>query len=191
MAREAGMRNRQQELDLAEKHYLAAIHSLTSPGSDNQGFHQRPDSAASTEGDDMLRRRPSDVQSIDSDHSASTSPMDSYHEDSERKNGFNTYFAPSSLPEHKLSTEVVTFLNMVRTHLAGVRQLQQSSTTQRFCFSPTRSTSPTASRPTSRASSHDGSSADQPRWRRGSLAVRPRFDPTSIRKLCDEALEEL
>ncbi|KAF2277423.1 uncharacterized protein EI97DRAFT_500385 [Westerdykella ornata] len=193
MAREAGMRNRQEQLALAEKHYLAAIHSLTSPEFGDGGSLQSGYSPTLERSNDLLHRRPSDVQSVDSDHSASTAATSTVDSDHEEPGRNSAYHKPLPFSEPKLSVEVTSFLNMVRTHLAGVRQLQQSSgnATQRSCLSRMRPASPAASRPGTRASHHDNDSIDQPRWERKNLVFRPRFDPTSIRKLCDEALQEL
>jgi hypothetical protein len=73
MAREAGMRNRIAELDLAEKYYLAAVAALTPSAPHN--IEDTPDDLSplsSDGGHGSFSRRASDAVSIASEHSIST-----------------------------------------------------------------------------------------------------------------------
>jgi hypothetical protein len=82
---------------------------------------------------------------------------------------------------------------MVKSHLASVRELKETTnatTTNRYSFSGPRYT-PSNNRPPSQTSLHAESEMEQIRRQRRSLSFRPRFDPTSVRKLCADALDEL
>lgn len=83
MAREASMKNRSSELDLAETYYIAALKNLTSPGSrkspeEVQEF-QSPTSSTSEDKPNSIGKRPSSA-SLKSQHSRASSET-SYAED--------------------------------------------------------------------------------------------------------------
>jgi hypothetical protein len=81
---------------------------------------------------------------------------------------------------------------MFKSHLAGVHALKETPTAIGHRYSSSRfRQSVNYSRPLSRESNHEGNEMEQIRWQRKSLRFRPRFDPTSVQKLCAEALDEL
>jgi hypothetical protein len=100
--------------------------------------------------------------------------------------------SPASFQCQRLSTDPSAFVNMVKSHLAGVRELKDSPTptTNRYSFTRPRYSTINI-RPGSQASLHDEPIKEQVRWQRRSLSFRPRFDPTSVQKLCADALDEL
>jgi hypothetical protein len=88
--------------------------------------------------------------------------------------------------EEKLSADISGFVDMVKSHLAGVHSLKESHS------SPSQSrNSPANSRPASRNSMHNDIGMDSIRARRRTMTFRPRFNPSSVQKLCSEALAEL
>lgn len=89
-------------------------------------------------------------------------------------------------------SSISSFIDMVKSHLAGVRELKENGgvTNYRYSFSRSRGSS-TNSRPASRDYAYDDFEMDRIRWNRKSMSFRPRFDPTSVRRLCNEALAEL
>jgi hypothetical protein len=98
-----------------------------------------------------------------------------------------------SYQEEQFSSNLSAFTSIIKTHLANVLVLKEtvsapSATTQ---FSYARSRSSTASsRPMSRSSTGDREEEGS-KWARRTLSLRPRFDPESVRTLCNEALAEL
>lgn len=232
MAREAGKRNRYVELDLAEKHYLAAITALTAPEPQKLDDIQETHSLTSSEGDTGPgRRRSSDTASLDSTNSISTAATSVGGEETEvstRKpvvkrsvsfearralyeNGISSKTTisnagkrrPSSMKtaplelrsshvEENHSLEVSSFISMVKVHLASIRELKNRPVGPMRRFSVSRSRSSTMSSASEgRDSTHDDVELERTRWDRKSVSFRPRFDPTSVRKLCSDALNEL
>ncbi|KAF2682546.1 hypothetical protein K458DRAFT_60428 [Lentithecium fluviatile CBS 122367] len=95
--------------------------------------------------------------------------------------------------EGRFSAELISFIAMIKTHLDNVRQLKETPVAFNVRFSVTRSRSSTASpRPISRdsSSSHE-SEVEGARWARRAVNFRQRFNPESVRQLCNEALAEL
>lgn len=233
MAREATIKHRSSELDLAEQHYLAAIAALTPP--EPQKLDDIPECSptSTTSEDEHSRvRRVSDAASLNSEQSvasSATSFADEEHDasDCEPTPKRSNYFKASPPSRHilddfsmspkvtkrrpppiitsaprsahaqpkqqQLSADLSAFVSMVQMHLASVRELKETSTlpSTRFSFSRSRS-STMSSRPASRNSSNlDESEMSRLRWTRKSINFRPRFDPASVRQLCNEALSEL
>lgn len=232
LAREAGMRNREEELDMAEKHYVAAIADLdptaqTSPATE-------PHSPLSSDADDSmdLSRRPSNASSVDSCSfvsSAATSISEGQDDEEEKLpilprlrsksvsfaapsdetkqavvreckparpclSPINTRRTTSASVKHqvRLSAHVVSFTEMLKGHLAGVRALKGTTPTYYRSASYTR-TSPFGSRRASRdfSVSQLDTEMERIRLQRKNMSFRPRFDPTSVRKLCADALDGL
>lgn len=225
------MRNRNIELELAEKHYLAAIAVLT-PHVNQEPEHAQESlspTSSESESEGGFHRRPSDAGSLHSNHSISTTATSVHEEDTDscdqgrpRKKSVTFADAQDSLTSNddanrspnttkrrprpintsitkaesshnqKLSAELSSFANMIKTHLEGVRNLKDSSTVfgHRYSLSHARS-STSNSRPVSRSSGHEDAEKDHVRWQRKSMSFRPRFDPTTVRKLCAEAINEL
>ena len=100
---------------------------------------------------------------------------------------------PKSVAEVQLPPGTSSFVEMLQNHLASVSALKESTSVHgvKFSFS-TPSGSPTKSQfRSARAGDLSYEQREDLRQRRKRLAWRPRFDPASIRKLCDEALAEL
>ncbi|KAF2874962.1 hypothetical protein BDV95DRAFT_603740 [Massariosphaeria phaeospora] len=239
LARETSMRNRSSELDLAEKHYLAAIAVLTPPDSqllEDSNDSQSPTSINSRDEFGLDGRRASNAASIHSEQSTTSSTTSfadqgddesdceptpkrsNYFKRSPPSRGILDDFtispqqcrkrpspiatsvpgsSESMVPEDKLSTGVSSMLRMVQMHLTNVRELKETPPAPIFRFSYSRSRSSTlsstlSSRPVSRDSTNSSDAeVDQLRWSRRTVNFRPRFDPTSVRDLCSQALSEL
>lgn len=227
MAREAKIRNRHAELELAEKHYLAAISVLTP--SEAHITKTDDESASPTSSDstcDLMHRRPSDAASLRSNHSTSTSAtsVNSSFSGTPEKSATRVTFATSQLgtPQvresmtsnplsrtltpidthldspapfqgYRISTDLSAFVSMVKSHLASVRELKETPApaSNRYSFTRPRYATTTNGRPASQNSLHEEPRMDQTRGQRRSLSFRPRFDPTSVQKLCADALYEL
>lgn len=230
LAREAGMRNREEELEVAEKHYMAAIADL-----DPEAQSNPPTETYSTMSDSddsmILSRRPSYASSVESCRSASsaaTSVNEEQEEDEQKRlNGMpsrkksvsftvpsheseqvdalgrehtgtnvNPVTQRSSLvsPKHqdRLSAPTVSFTQMMQSHLAGVRALKGTTPTYYRSASYSR-TSPFGSRRASRdfSISQLDTEMDRIRLQRKNMSFRPRFDPTGVRNLCADALDDL
>ncbi|KAF2118396.1 hypothetical protein BDV96DRAFT_597226 [Lophiotrema nucula] len=226
LAREAGMRNRHKELDLAEKHYLEAIAAL-SPPKQLGDIEEYPSPTSSHSDEDFQQRHSSDTASIHSQHSTTTNATSVGDENQDEASDCeptpkrSSYFVrsppsrnfvddvtmtpklskrrPSPIKTSRSTTTPVqdhfysglsSFAEMIQSHLAGVRELKEAST-YRYSFSRSRGSS-LNSRPASREYTHDtDDDMNKVRWSRQSLSFRPRFDPRSIRQLCNEALAEL
>lgn len=212
------MKHRSSELDLAEQHYLAAIAALASPHPRKlDDIPEQSPNSISSEDEHVKARRISDA-SQQSVASSATSFADEEIE-SKPKEPIHQPF-PSTVPagrfgaqiptkrrpapiiapnaaqayhEEQFSADLSSFLSMVRMHLDSVQELKEAAVapSSRFSFSRSRS-STLSSRPGSRASSNqDEPEMDRLRWARRSVNFRPRFDPSSVRQLCSEALAEL
>ncbi|CAO2657049.1 Nn.00g058520.m01.CDS01 [Neocucurbitaria sp. VM-36] len=98
---------------------------------------------------------------------------------------------PQTPQEYQFAADTSAFVRMLEAHLASVKLLKEKTGVPavRFTF-PSPPTSPTLSKP---RNSHlfDEESAEIVRQRRRTVRFRPRFDPTSVRLLCSEALAEL
>ena len=96
----------------------------------------------------------------------------------------------------RLPTGTSSFIGMLQGHLASVRTLKESTGVRgvRFAF-PTPSPSPTKSwfrqSQTSQQYVSEEREKELLRQKRRGMIWRPRFDPQSVRQLCDEALAEL
>lgn len=221
MAREASLKHRSSELDLAEQHYLAAIAALTPAGPERLDDipERSPTSPASEDENAVKARRVSDASQQSIASSATSCSEHEYDANPKSVNSVKTsvlardtkteatatkrlvkrpapIFTPNasrSYHEENFSSDLSSFLGMVRMHLTRVQELKADSVvpTVRFSFSRSRS-STSSSRPVSRDSSnYDASERNSLRWARKSVNFRPRFDPTSVQKLCTEALSEL
>lgn len=105
----------------------------------------------------------------------------------------NTAQPNPAASEVQLPPGTSTFVGMLRSHLASVQTLKESTGINSVKFAcSTPSASPTKSQfKSARTSYLSYEQRDDLQERRKHLACRPRFDPASIRKLCDEALAEL
>ncbi|USP77013.1 uncharacterized protein yc1106_04287 [Curvularia clavata] len=100
---------------------------------------------------------------------------------------------PKPVAEVQLPPGTSSFVEMLQNHLASVHTLKGSTGIHgvRSSFS-TPSASPTKSQfRSTRTGNLSYEQRDDLQQRRRHLTLRPRFDPASIRKLCDEALAEL
>jgi hypothetical protein len=235
MAREASLRNRHQELNLSEKHYLAAIAALSPSKCHQLGDTQEypsPVSSTSEENGAHHVRRGSDATSIQSQASLSTSAT-SVADDGQdispeefvatelsppnlsqatslesllplsRKpykrrptplslSSSGKPVAASSAIESQFSSDLSTLITMIKRHLASVRELRATTCLPMHRYSSSRSRgSSLNSRPVSYDYPLDDPEMDNVRWSRREIKFRARFDPTSVRKLCAEALAEL
>lgn len=124
----------------------------------------------------------SNPQSSHIDNSSMLSPLSTHPIRSERAAKVN--FPPGTS----------TFVGMLQGHLTSVLTLKESTggiNDSKFTF-PSPSASPTKSQyKFPRTSDLPQHQKENLRMRRKQMAWRPRFDPGSIRKLCDEALAEL
>ena len=232
------MKNRYKELNLAEKHYVAAITVLSPPeilspasttswtrrSSNASSFDYNPSTASS------VTSYNSDREDSESDHSA-RSPTRSWHVRS--SSSFGSFSSMSSMSpkfserrgpnfssvstrppsvsqlvgypieEYQGSADTSDFIQAIRGHLASVRDLKKKTAPPvvRFNFPEPPSTSPTPMSPTAFAFSAASTprtslvinedNADKVRQLRRTVKFRERFDPTSVRRLCSEALWEL
>ncbi|KAF2707602.1 hypothetical protein K504DRAFT_492271 [Pleomassaria siparia CBS 279.74] len=234
IAREASIKNRFSELDLAEKHYIAALAALTPSLSDSKKLEdirecQSPTSSTSEEEVNSINR-PSSATSLNSQTSM-TSSETSYADDedffadwehgsrnsvhykhSSSQSAQDEYCLAPKLPNKRsdsiiikpterqslyveqFSADLSAFASMIELHLASVRELNEApmSPNLRLSFARSRS-SMIGSRPVSRNSVLQGDAAgmESLREHRKTMIFRPRFDPTSVRELCEEALSEL
>jgi hypothetical protein len=101
---------------------------------------------------------------------------------------------PQTPPEIKFPAGTSSFVSMLESHLASVRDLKVKTGVPAVRFTvPSPQSSPT--RPKLRASRSsfalDDAEKDVLRQQRKSMTWRPRFDPESTRNLCKKALAEL
>jgi hypothetical protein len=237
MAREATWKHRAAELDLAEKHYLAALNAVSIPDQRKlvEVTEQSPTSPASDDDLAVKGRRASDAsqQSIASSATSIADEEDmqatptkkpssafakarTVFETSSRPStplkSLNQFPSPSKPPptpkkrpapiitpnaaqayhEEQFSSDLCAFIAMIKTHLANVVQLKETTpapgSAARASYVRSRS-STLASRPVSRDSMSEGEQGQK--TRRRTLSIRPKFDPESVRQLCNEALAEL
>jgi hypothetical protein len=211
LAHEATLKNRYQELALAEKYYGAALAALTPSSGSLRCETQELSSPCSTISsssfsDEIIwkfRRRASNASSLDS----STSSTTSYTSDVDFSHGGFKFpqppvsrrapsptiitSRPSTPEEYQFAADTAAFVRMVRGHLANVRNLKHtmSPLSVRFAF-----LSPAPS-PQVRMSGHLASEADEAmemvRRGRRERKWRERFDPSDVQRLCGEALAEL
>ncbi|KAL5373223.1 hypothetical protein PMIN06_006840 [Paraphaeosphaeria minitans] len=208
MARETTLKHRSTGLELAEQHYLVAIEILTpsepynlddllSPSSPTSeylsatGFHRLSRlsfrSATSSTSDDEDRN----WDRVDSPYDDTPSRTHSFRWGKPRPVPIPTVNASRADHEDRFSTELFALLPMLHAHLRSVKQMKSDIPTLRGSFSRSRN-STWSSRPQSRDSTgSDESELDQLRSTRKNLNFRPRFDPTDIQRLCNEALAEL
>jgi hypothetical protein len=209
MARETTLKNRSAGLELAERHYRAAIDILTpsepynlddilsplSPTSEYLsavGFRRRSrlsvrSATSITASDDEDRN----WDRVDSPYDDTPSRTHSFRTGKSRPSPITTGHAARAYHDHRFSIELFALLSMLYTHLRGVKHLKSETADPRGSFARSR-TSTWGSRPESRDSSGSNESEqDQLRSIRKTLHFRPRFDPASVRKLCNEALAEL
>jgi hypothetical protein len=209
MARETTLKHRSTGLELAEQHYRAAIDILTpsepynlddllsplSPTSEYlnaAGFRRISrlsfrSTASSTASDDEDRN----WDRVDSPYDDTPLQTHSFRNGKPRPAPITTGNAARAYHEDRFSAELFALLSMLHTHLRGVKQLKSDMAGPHNSFARSR-ISTWGSRPESRDSSGSNESEqDQLRSIRKTLHFRPRFDPASVRKLCNEALAEL
>lgn len=101
---------------------------------------------------------------------------------------------PKTPQEYRFAVNTVTFVRRVQGHLASVQQLKEKTSVPAVHFmvapQPSLRTPPTTSKP---RNSHmfESEDAEAVRQRRRTIKFRARFDPSSVQKLCSEALAEL
>ncbi|KAF9699430.1 hypothetical protein EKO04_002267 [Ascochyta lentis] len=220
LAREATLKNRWRELSLAELHYNAAIVALSTSQSPAQCDPWSPNLSGSALPSPYSRRRVDSVSSDRSTASSATSlgdEDDDYVEMSPRKLASqesdktlsrsefrpvtSTSPPPTARPQTPqqfyFSANIATFVRMVEGHLADVRdqKLRTGVPTVRFTM-PSPRPSPTKATRLSRCISVEPADIDEAameaiRESRRKMKFRPRFDPTSVQRLCNEALVEL
>ncbi|KAJ4372473.1 hypothetical protein N0V83_004247 [Neocucurbitaria cava] len=92
---------------------------------------------------------------------------------------------------YQFAADTSAFVRMMEAHLASVKQLKQKTAIPgvRFTF-PSPPISPATSKP---RNSHlfDNATAEAVRQKRRTVTFRPRFDPSSVQRLCTEALAEI
>lgn len=218
LAREATLKNRWKELNLAEVHYSAAILALASLQSPTQCDPWSPNSSTSGLPSPYSRRR---ADSIDSDRSSASSAT-SLGEDGDDNDNDDEYYVqlstkestsepqpslstptarPQTPQQYYFSSNIAAFVRMLEAHLADVR-LQRHRTSVpsvRFTMpsprpSPTKASAARHGRFASlggEVADADEVAMDLVRERRRNVRFRPRFDPKSVRRLCGEALAEL
>ncbi|OAG16058.1 hypothetical protein CC77DRAFT_1012728 [Alternaria alternata] len=99
-----------------------------------------------------------------------------------------------SKPGVRLPNGTPAFIRMVEGHLASVKTLKEATGVRgvRFAF-PTPSPSPTKSwfRDSRSSPLSEEEERENRRQKRRNVTFRPRFDPESVRQLCNDALAEL
>ncbi|KAL1603669.1 hypothetical protein SLS60_005257 [Paraconiothyrium brasiliense] len=211
MARETTLKHRSTGLELAEQHYRAAIDILTpsepynldellSPASPLSEYMQTTQFRRIS----RLSFRSAEPSTTSDDEDRTWDRVDSPYDDHtpSRSSSFrtgrksrpapiSTINASRAYHEEQFSAELFALLSMLHTHLRGVKQLKSTLSNPRMSFARSR-TSTWSSRPESRDSSACSEyEMDQLRSMRKTLSFRPRFDPSNIQKLCNEALAEL
>ena len=212
------------ELELAEEHYLATIETLIAPRSVSRIGSVMAN--VEVENKDASSRRSSDVSSVHSTNSSAGSNMTAATSvvgdvlDCPSPN--NTITSPphrltnvlgvvhpysesskdeqsqveSNYPVQR-HAQFKSFLDMVRSHLASVRELKNAPVPTPFPIPLHRGV---RARPQTRASSKsrdpkdwldDENETGKMRERRKNMVFRKRFDPRAIQELCDQALAEL
>jgi hypothetical protein len=218
LARETPLKRRYLELNLAEQHYVDAMTSLTPPNPRLPPIlEQQPPTSPDSEDEHAVKGRRTSDASQQSLASSATSLADEDYESTRniltlsktnsrsrneskspsRNRRPSPIFTPNarySYLEEQTSIDLSTFKDMIRSHLHEVRTQKLSAVVPSVRFSTSRD-SIISSRPTSRdlssRSSQYESEMESVRDARKRLTFRPRFDPTSVRKLCDETLHEL
>jgi hypothetical protein len=217
LAREATLKNRYKELNLAEKHYMAAIAALTPLEYSDHGLASPASStssqSSSSEGNMIWKfRRAGSVDSTASFASSTTSMTSSRPDLDYTHSSIGSYSFPSppllhshkrsivvaSRPqtpvEYQFAADTAAFVRMVRCHLSNTRTLKQGTTAPsvRFRFSSEVS-SPVKSRMGSRLFDDEQAreALENIRKERMNKTWRPRFDPSETQRLCGEALAEL
>lgn len=104
---------------------------------------------------------------------------------------------PQTPQQFYFSANIASFVRMLDRHLANVREQKHKTSvpTVRFTM-PSPRPSPTKATSHRQCSSVDSLQDDEAamdaiRQRRRNIKFRPRFDPTSVQRLCNEALAEL
>lgn len=228
LARGATFKNRWKELSLAEVHYNAAIAALSPLQSPAQCDPWSPISSTTSPPSPFPRRR----SSVSSDKSAASSATslgdDSYQvcakptPDSSLRHARNdsavqahcgsqsfqrkplaTAPRPQTPQQFYFTGNISSFLRMLESHLADIRDLKRRSSVPTVRFdvpsprpSPTKAKAPGSrergsSRPTVLGNEDEDAAMQARRERRKNVVFRPRFDPQSTEKLCNEALAEL
>jgi len=222
MARETVLKHRSSELDLAEKHYRAAIDALSpegpydlddilSPSSPKYEYEHvqvmtstcqfnyprgsRASSTSSfTESDhgDRIATPRKVIFAIPSTTTPPPTPPPGLSTGRRRPTPISTMDAVQAYHEQRFSADLLSFLDMLQTHLRSVQELKASLPTNRSLSLPKSSTS------TLRSSDHSSvyeyeDERQQLHWVRKTvqLSFRPRFNPESVRRLCSEALADL
>lgn len=222
LAREATLKNRWKELSLAELHYNAAILALSSLHSPAQCDPWSPNSSTTSPPSPYSRRRSSiysnrsaasSTTSLGDEDSYQTSPKhspkhsrndsavqgpDETFPKTGRKSGTVETARPQTPQQFYFTANIASFVRMVESHLADVREQKHRTGVPTVRFSmPSPRPSPTKAKATIsvRRLSVDDEAEDAAmeaiRESRRNVAFRPRFDPKSTQKLCNEALAEL
>ncbi|KAF1360467.1 hypothetical protein EJ07DRAFT_115346 [Lizonia empirigonia] len=215
LAREATLKNRWKGLSLAELHYNAALLALSSFQSTTQCDPWSPSSTSDLPSPYSRRR-----SSIDSDVSTASSVTSLGDDDDEymqksagkstsqrvNKTATRPQFRPTASPptarpqtpqQFYFNANIASFARMIQGHLADVFEQKRKTSvlTVRFTM-PSPRLSPTRATGHSRALSAPAATTDESamearRQRRRAVTFRPRFDATSVQRLCNEALAEL
>lgn len=100
--------------------------------------------------------------------------------------------APPQLPP-QLPPDTSSFVDMLQGHLESVRNLKENTGVRGAKFGiPSPLSTPTKQQARSwRPSDLSDDQKEALHKRRREMVWRPRFDPRSIRKLCDDALDEI
>jgi hypothetical protein len=220
LAREATLKNRYRELNLAEKHYMAAISALT------------PSQTSSLSSSEFIWkfRQPSHTSSIDSTSSYGSSssgcsdldythhglgsfsfpqpPSQTHHKTrpsttltnysnttsmSNKSNNLVIPSRPQTPEEYQFAADTSAFISMVRGHLSNVKDLKHRSSVPavHFTFPAAPQWSSSSPARMSRGLYEGGEVGETKRRERVNRTFRPRFDPEEVQRLCGEALAEL
>jgi hypothetical protein len=102
---------------------------------------------------------------------------------------------PQTPQQFYLTASIASFVRMLEGHLAGVREQKAKTRVPSVRFALPE---PSAMKATGHVRSvsiqsvqNDEADMDAIRQNRRNMKFRPRFDPTSVRRLCNEALAEL
>ncbi|KAF1949421.1 hypothetical protein CC80DRAFT_484328 [Byssothecium circinans] len=211
MAREATLRHRCSELNLAEKHYHAALTALLSQQPEAVLEHSPTSQVSDDELAPQVRRESdasqqslaSSATSLDDHDYQSSHRNTNYIKDFSRPNNTNqsstrkrpapiyTPDAALSYQHEQFSADLSVFRGMIRNHLQNVRELKAATVVPsvRFTFELPSRTS--MGPPTGDAWDWYQAEMESMRAARKRLSFRPRFDPSDVQKLCTEVLCEL
>lgn len=174
---------------------MAAIAALSPAQQSATGDDQpvSPNSYPAGEGAIWRLRRSSSAASSSSSSSPSSTPnLDSYSFPHTPATVLTiTSSRPQTPEEYQVAADTMQFVSMICSHLADVRALKQKTndrSSMRISNVPRASTA--LDGPILAAKTYDPNSTSA-RPQRMALKWRPRFDPSSVQQLCNEALAEL